>query len=113
MTHTEALRQRLADEADLCRNDGADDIAALLDEARAALAAPSVPSGEPAPELDVRRIMLAIVPGDGLGLEVYATCVADVERLMTEMWQRIEDLESRPAAPPPFIVFECDARIEP
>lgn len=47
MTHTEALRQRLADEADLCRNDGADDIAALLDEARAALAVPSVPSGEP------------------------------------------------------------------
>lgn len=32
------LIERLADEADLCRNEGADDIAALLDEARTALA---------------------------------------------------------------------------
>ena len=40
MTHTEALRQRLADEADLCRIDGADDIAALLDKAAAGLAQP-------------------------------------------------------------------------
>ena len=31
------LLDRLQDEADLCRNDGADDIAALLDEAVAAL----------------------------------------------------------------------------
>lgn len=31
------LIQRLNDEADLCRNDGADDIARLLDEAAAAL----------------------------------------------------------------------------
>lgn len=37
-THS-ALAARLADEADLCRNDGASDIAALLDEARAALGA--------------------------------------------------------------------------
>lgn len=28
------LRERLGDEADLCRNEGADDIANLLDEAR-------------------------------------------------------------------------------
>lgn len=32
------LSQRLADEADLCRNDGADDIAALLDETVRAIA---------------------------------------------------------------------------
>ena len=32
-----ALLARLSDEADLCRNDGANDIAALLDEAHSAL----------------------------------------------------------------------------
>lgn len=36
-THQAALISRLRDEADLCRNDGADDIARLLDEAAAAL----------------------------------------------------------------------------
>ena len=35
------LIERLRDEADLCRNEGADDIARLLDEACAALAAPT------------------------------------------------------------------------
>ena len=34
--HTDLI-SRLQDEADLCRNDGANDIAALLDEAVAAL----------------------------------------------------------------------------
>ena len=33
----QTLIQRLQDEADLCRNEGADDIAALLDEAAEAL----------------------------------------------------------------------------
>ena len=33
MTDKPSLIERLSDEADLCRNDGADDIAALLDEA--------------------------------------------------------------------------------
>jgi hypothetical protein len=33
------LQERLSDEADLCRNEGADDIAALLDEAGRAIAA--------------------------------------------------------------------------
>ena len=42
------LIARLNDEADLCRNEGADDIAALLSEAAAALAA-SVPA-EPIPK---------------------------------------------------------------
>ena len=36
-TQPEALLDRLSDEADLCRNDGADDIARLLDEAAAEL----------------------------------------------------------------------------
>lgn len=39
------LISRLQDEADLCRNDGATDIAALLDEAVAALQAPRPPCG--------------------------------------------------------------------
>lgn len=50
-------------------------------------------------ELDVRRILLRIVPGDGSGLEVYAKTVADVERTLTEMSERIEELEDR-ATPP-------------
>lgn len=35
---SKTLRERVMDEADLCRNDGADDIARLLDEVAAALA---------------------------------------------------------------------------
>ena len=49
-------------------------------------------------EFDVRRILLAVVPGDGNGEEVYAKSVADVEAKLTEMGQRIEDLEGRRAA---------------
>ncbi len=37
MTDTTTLIQRLSDEADLCRNDGATDIAKLLDDAVYAL----------------------------------------------------------------------------
>lgn len=40
MESRDAIITRLADEADQCRNDGADDIARLLDEAAAALAQP-------------------------------------------------------------------------
>lgn len=43
------------------------------------------------PALDVRRILLDVVPGDGDGLEVYAESVADVESRMTELWERIPD----------------------
>lgn len=45
------------------------------------------------PELDVRRIMLDIVPGDGDGLEVYAKNVDDVVTKLTKMGERIENLE--------------------
>lgn len=34
MTDLEALKARISDEADLCRNEGATDIAALLDDTR-------------------------------------------------------------------------------
>ena len=37
MGDNQTLRERLASEADLCRNEGSDDIARLLDEAAAAL----------------------------------------------------------------------------
>lgn len=57
----------------------------------------------PAPELDVRKILLGIVPGDGNGLEVYAKSVEDVERKLTEMGQRIEDLESAAPTQRPWI----------
>lgn len=53
----------------------------------------------PVPELDVRKILLGIVPGDGNGLEVYAKSVEDVERKLSEMWQRIEDLEGMTQSP--------------
>lgn len=65
-----------------------------FDDLSAALAsAPRVP-----PELDVRRILLRVVPGDGNGQEVYAQSVDDVEKLLSEMGLRIEELEasSRP-----------------
>ncbi|HBN9790930.1 TPA: hypothetical protein NI656_005498 [Pseudomonas aeruginosa] len=47
----------------------------------------------PAPELDVTRILLDIIPGDGDGHEVYAKSVADVEAKLAADGDRIEDLE--------------------
>lgn len=44
------LVERLNNEADLCKNDGADDIAALLWEAAAAIAAVPLVTGTPAPD---------------------------------------------------------------
>ena len=47
----------------------------------------------------VTSIMLDVVPGpDGMGAEIYAKSVNDVMRKLTEMGQRIEELESRTAA---------------
>ena len=48
---------------------------------------------EPAPELDVTRILLDIIPGDGDGHEVYAKSVADVEAKLAADGEHIEDLE--------------------
>lgn len=45
------------------------------------------------PEVDVTRILLDIVPGDGDGHEVYAKSVADVEAKLAADGDRIEDLE--------------------
>lgn len=44
------------------------------------------------PELDVRKIMLSIEPGeDGMGEEVYAKSVADVEAVLGKMGEELED----------------------
>lgn len=53
---------------------------------------------QPAPEFDVRRILLAVVPGDGDGLEVYAKSVAEVEDKLAELAVRVDDLEQQLAA---------------
>lgn len=59
------------------------------------------------PHLDVRRIMLKVVPdGDGDPIEVYAKSIDDVEEEMSRMGQRLEEYElgirrySDPAAKP-------------
>lgn len=63
-------------------------------EAIAQPAADDKAGGEVAPDLDVRKIMIGIVPGpDGEGVEVYAQTVADVVRLLSDMGQRLEDYE--------------------
>lgn len=67
----------------------------MADLRKALAASPQPTATQPvASEFDVRRILLDIVPGDGDGLEVYAKSAQDVERKLTEMGQRIEDLES-------------------
>jgi hypothetical protein len=43
------------------------------------------------PELDVRKLMLAIVPGDGDGLEVYAKNVKDAEEHLAAEYEREEE----------------------
>jgi hypothetical protein len=53
--------------------------------------APAVPA-----ELDVRKIMLDVVPGwDGCGEEVYAKSVDDVVRLLSKMGERLESAEGQ------------------
>lgn len=56
------------------------------------------------PELDVRRILLSVVPGDdGMGHEICATNVADVEKKLGELWSELEEwqlgIRRLPAAP--------------
>lgn len=60
--------------------------------------APSIPK-----ELDVRTILLEIVPGDGSGFEVYAKSVSEVVDKLSEMGERLEEWElgiRRFATPP-------------
>jgi hypothetical protein len=47
-------------------------------------------------DTDVRKILLDMVPGeDGESLEVYANSAADVVRKLSEMGERIEELEGQ------------------
>jgi hypothetical protein len=68
-------------------------------------AQPAEPEQEPvhAPVTDsVTSILLEVVPGpDGMGKEVYATSAADVVRKLSQMAERIEELEFTQPAPKP------------
>lgn len=47
-------------------------------------------------ELSVTRILLDVVPGeDGMGEEVYARSVKDVEEVLADMGERLEDQEGK------------------
>jgi hypothetical protein len=49
--------------------------------------------------LSVTKIMLAVVPGeDGIGEEVYATSIEDVENELSKMGLKLEDCESQTLA---------------
>ena len=61
----DGLVERLEDEADLCRNDGADDIAALLEEAATALRAQSKGEAE-------RAVIVAFIRRHGDVADNYA-----------------------------------------
>ncbi|AYJ74306.1 hypothetical protein phiE131_040 [Burkholderia phage phiE131] len=62
------------------------------------------PAAAPIPEdCDVRNILLDVVPGeDGEGQEVYARNIADVERLLSEMGEKLDavDAAKQPAPSP-------------
>lgn len=68
---------------------------------RLAASPSSQPAAAPIPEdCDVRNILLDVVPGeDGEGQEVYARNVADVERLLSEMGEKL-DAAKQPAPAP-------------
>lgn len=79
----------------LCHLLGIPPLSKRADELRALLDAPVV-------NTDVRTILLDVVSGDGNEHEIYAKSCADVERVLTELWIRIEDMEGalRPTAQP-------------
>jgi uncharacterized protein YeaC (DUF1315 family) len=61
--------------------------------------------------LDVRKILLAVTPGEGSGLEVYAKSVNDVVDTLTELDERLGELQFgiRPiAAEQGTIIIEMD-----
>lgn len=92
--------------------DGADDRCATITEVVLwqALKVPGYLVTPIAPELDVTKILLNVVPGDdGEGLEIYAKSVDDVVALLTKQGERIEELESRVAAyvAPTDYEFSC------
>lgn len=64
---------------------------ALYELAQEAATPPAPQQSNIPKELDVRTILLDVVPGDGDGLEVYATSVADVEAKLCKMGEELED----------------------
>lgn len=80
--------------------------AACISLARA-LSTPSAVAAEDArvpPELDVRKILIDVVPGeDGMGHEVYAKTVADVENELSRLGAALEDLQLTTPHPAPAV----------
>lgn len=99
MTHNQHARAALRAYADACASTHPELSADLI--ARYALAPIEQPAAAPIPEdCDVRNILLDVVPGeDGEGQEVYARNVADVERLLSEMGEKL-DAAKQPAPSP-------------
>lgn len=62
----------------------------LIEAARADLVA----ENERLKALSATNIMVDVVPGDGSGLEVYAKSVDEVVNLLSELGEKVEDLES-------------------
>ena len=89
----EDLIERLRDEADLCRNEGADDVARLLDAAADALEAlqsrlddaewEDVPEADPEAEAEARLPMYYVDPdgdnSDGLSLRTAYRTLSDLD----------------------------------
>jgi hypothetical protein len=88
----EALKliERLVNEADLCRNDGANDIAALLDEAAKTLAAPVQ---EPVAEIYRRQLELIAVGDSKAAAADAAACLIE-----TGFWSETSISTAPPAA---------------
>lgn len=71
-----------------------DALALAMLEAEAATEGAKVAQPSVVDERDITRILLDVVPGaDGMGLEVYAKTVSDVEAVLTKQSERIEELE--------------------
>ena len=62
--------------------------------------------------LDVRKILLAVTPGAGSGLEVYAKSVNDVVNTLTKMDERLERLEQQQAEPVTWAGYDLDGMVE-
>lgn len=94
MTHDQHARVALRAYADACASTHPELSADLI--ARYALAPIKQPAAAPIPaDCDVRSILLDVVPGaDGEGREVYARNVDDVKRLLSEMGDRLEDVDA-------------------
>ena len=59
-------------------------------------------------DCDVRNILIAVVPGDGSGEEVYAKNVNDVKNLLTKMSMELDALENNTPTQPAQETCWCD-----